>query len=83
MLSISTTVLAMALLGMFNVHQHGRLNAALVLLYAFTSGIAGFVSAYYYRLFNGTAWVANTNLTSILFMGLFPHSSRIFHALCI
>ena len=69
MLSISTSVMLMALLGMFNVHQHGRLNAALVLLYAFTSGIAGFVSAYYFRLFNGTNWVANVNITSILFMG--------------
>lgn len=69
LLSISTAVLVMALFGMFNVHQHGRLNASLVLLYAFTSWIAGLVSAHFYRLFNGVNWVANINITSALFTG--------------
>jgi len=36
-LAIVTGILLMALLGMFNVHRHGSINAAAILLYAFTS----------------------------------------------
>ena len=36
-LAIVSGILLMALLGMFNVHRHGSINAAAILLYAFTS----------------------------------------------
>ena len=36
-LAIISGILLMALLGMFNVHRHGSINAAAILLYAFTS----------------------------------------------
>ena len=36
-LTISTGVLLMAMLGMFNVHRHGSINTAAVVLYALTS----------------------------------------------
>lgn len=36
-LALATGILMMALLGMFNVHRHGAINAAAIVLYAFTS----------------------------------------------
>lgn len=60
-------ILLMALLGLFNVHRHGSLNTAAFLLYALTSGIAGFVSAKNYRQMNGEKWVWNINLTACLY----------------
>jgi len=37
-LAIVTGVLLMALLNMFNVHRHGTIDIAVIMLYAFTSG---------------------------------------------
>jgi len=36
-LAIATGVLVMALMGMFNVHRHGSINIAVIILYALTS----------------------------------------------
>ena len=36
-LAIATGILLMALSGMFNVHRHGSINTAAILLYALTS----------------------------------------------
>ena len=36
-LALATGILMMALLGMFNVHRHGAINSAAIVLYAFTS----------------------------------------------
>ena len=36
-LAISAGVLVMAIMGMFNVHRHGAINTAGILLYALTS----------------------------------------------
>jgi transmembrane 9 superfamily protein 1 len=36
-LTICTGVLLMAMLGMFNVHRHGSINTAAIVLYALTS----------------------------------------------
>lgn len=57
----------MAVLGMFNVHRHGSINAASIFLYAFTSCISGYVAANMYRKMGGQNWVWNINLTSALF----------------
>lgn len=37
-LALATGILVMALFGMFNVHRHGSINSAAVVLYALTSG---------------------------------------------
>ena len=66
-LALAVGILFMAIVGLFNVHKHGSLNTAAVLLYAFTSGIAGFVSARVYKQMNGDKWVWNVNLTVCLF----------------
>ena len=36
-LTLATGIMLMAMLGMFNVHRHGSINSAGVILYAFTS----------------------------------------------
>lgn len=66
-LAIASGILLMAVLGMFNVHRHGSINSAAVLLYAFTSCIAGYVAANMYKKMGGDSWVWNVNLTSALF----------------
>lgn len=57
----------MALLGMFNVHRHHSMNSTAILLYAFTSCIAGYVSASLFKRIGGQNWVWNVVLTSSFF----------------
>lgn len=59
----------MALLGMFNVHHHGAINSAAILLYALTCCISGYVSSHFYRQIGGERWVWNIILTTSLFSG--------------
>ena len=73
-LAVAVGIIGMALMGMFNVHRHGSMNSAAIFLYALASTIAGYVSSSYYRMMGGTKWIANVNLTTILFAGvLFCH----------
>ena len=60
----------MALLGMFNVHRHGAINSAAILLYALTCCISGYVSSHFYRQIGGERWVWNIILTTSLFSGM-------------
>lgn len=66
-LTLGSVILIMALLGIFNVHRHGQINAAAIVLYAFTSCVSGYVSANMYHKLAGENWVWNINLTSSLF----------------
>lgn len=66
-LTLSFGILLMAMFGLFNVHRHGSLNTAAILLYALTSGIAGYISAKVYKQMNGENWVWNINLAACLF----------------
>ncbi len=66
-LALACGILLMAMLGLFNVHRHGSLNTAAILLYALTSGIAGYISAKIYKQMNGENWVWNINLAACLF----------------
>ena len=59
----------MALLGMFNVHRHGAINSAAIVMYALTSCVSGYVSCSFYTQINGQRWVWNIILTSSLFSG--------------
>jgi transmembrane 9 superfamily protein 1 len=52
---------------MFTVHRHGSLIAAGVILYAFTSCVAGFMSGRMYRQLQGEHWTWNIILTANLF----------------
>ncbi|XP_041361751.1 transmembrane 9 superfamily member 1-like [Gigantopelta aegis] len=70
-LALATGILLMALSGMFNVHQHGAINSAAIILYAFTACISGYVSTNIFRRMGGNNWVWIINLTSALFAAPF------------
>jgi len=66
-LSLAVGLLFVALFGLFNVHRHGSLNSAAIILFALTSCVSGYVSARMYKQMNGDQWVWNINLTACLF----------------
>jgi transmembrane 9 superfamily protein 1 len=66
-LSIFIGLLVFAVLGMFSVHRHGSLIASGIILYAFTSCVAGFMSGRMYRQLQGEHWTWNIVLTANLF----------------
>ncbi|XP_048374239.1 transmembrane 9 superfamily member 1 [Sphaerodactylus townsendi] len=70
-LALGTGIIVMALLGMFNVHRHGAINSAAILLYALTCCISGYVSSNFYRQIGGELWVWNILLTTSLFSAPF------------
>lgn len=82
-------IIVMALLGMFNVHRHGAINSAAIVLYALTSCVSGYVSCCFYTQLNGQRWVWNIILTSSLFSGeimsLYPWMvpARLVHVTCV
>ncbi|XP_035267920.1 transmembrane 9 superfamily member 1 isoform X1 [Anguilla anguilla] len=66
-LTLATGIIVMALLGMFNVHRHGAINSAAIVLYALTSCVSGYCSCRFYTQIHGQRWVWNIILTSTLF----------------
>ncbi|XP_064187301.1 transmembrane 9 superfamily member 1 isoform X3 [Anguilla rostrata] len=66
-LTLATGIIIMALLGMFNVHRHGAINSAAIVLYALTSCVSGYCSCRFYTQIHGQRWVWNIILTSTLF----------------
>ncbi|XP_006036573.1 transmembrane 9 superfamily member 1 isoform X1 [Alligator sinensis] len=70
-LALGTGIIVMALLGVFNVHRHGAINSAAILLYALTCCVAGYVSSHFYRQLGGESWVWNIVLTTSLFSAPF------------
>uniref|UniRef100_UPI00398F4DF7 transmembrane 9 superfamily member 1 n=1 Tax=Pristiophorus japonicus TaxID=55135 RepID=UPI00398F4DF7 len=70
-LALGTGIIAMALMGMFNVHRHGAINSAAILLYALTCCVSGYISSNFYRKIGGERWVWNIVLTTSLFSAPF------------
>ena len=66
-LTLFTGLMMMAFAGLFNVHHHGSFNTAVVMLYAFTCFISGYVSNRLYKSIDGLNWVWNIVLTSSVF----------------
>ena len=62
-------VFALALVGAFYPYNRGALLTAIIVIYALTSGIAGYVAANHYRQMGGENWVRNVLLTGFLFCG--------------
>ena len=50
-------IFLLALIGVFYPYNRGALFTALVVIYALTSGIAGYSAASMYRQLEGTNWV--------------------------
>ncbi|XP_038603022.1 LOW QUALITY PROTEIN: transmembrane 9 superfamily member 1-like [Tachyglossus aculeatus] len=65
-LALGTGIIVMGLLGLFNVHRHGAINSAAILLYVLTCCVSGYVSSHFYRQIGGERWVWNVVLTTSL-----------------
>ena len=67
--SYSHSPIHICLLSLLVPISHHAMNSAGILLYAFTSSVAGYVSARLYRKMNGDNWVWNVILTASMFAG--------------
>ncbi|KAI4299650.1 hypothetical protein L6164_033086 [Bauhinia variegata] len=65
--TLSIFIFMLALVGVFYQYNRGSLITALVLIYAFTSGIAGYSSASFYHMLEGKNWARNLIFTGSLF----------------
>ncbi|XP_049348578.1 transmembrane 9 superfamily member 2-like isoform X2 [Solanum verrucosum] len=62
-------IFMMALVGVFYPYNRGALFTALLVIYALTSGVAGYTSTSFYCQLEGTNWVKNLVWTGCLFFG--------------
>ncbi|GMN51445.1 hypothetical protein TIFTF001_020596 [Ficus carica] len=67
--TLTVFIFLLALVGVFYPYNRGALFTALVVIYALTSGIAGYTAASFYCQLEGTNWVRNLLLTGCLFCG--------------
>ncbi|KAK6256534.1 hypothetical protein SCA6_017839 [Theobroma cacao] len=67
--TLTIFIFILALVGVFYPYNRGALFTALVVIYALTSGIAGYTTASFYCQLEGTNWVRNLLLTGGLFCG--------------
>lgn len=64
-------IFVLALVGVFYPYNRGALYTALIVLYALTACIAGFVGSSYYKQMEGELWVRNILMTCFVFCGPF------------
>ncbi|CAM8876458.1 unnamed protein product [Rhodiola kirilowii] len=67
--TLTIFIFLLALVGVFYPYNRGALFTSLVVIYALTSGIAGYTSTSFYLQLEGTNWVRNLLLTGCLFCG--------------
>ncbi|CAM8936379.1 unnamed protein product [Rhodiola kirilowii] len=67
--TLTLFIFLLALVGVFYPYNRGALFTALVVIYALTSGIAGYTSTSFYCQLEGSNWVRNLLLTGCLFCG--------------
>ncbi|XP_023733911.1 transmembrane 9 superfamily member 3 [Lactuca sativa] len=67
--ALTIFIFILALVGVFYPYNRGALFTALVVIYALTSGIAGYTASSFYCQLEGTNWVRNLLLTGSLFCG--------------
>jgi hypothetical protein len=67
--ALSIFIFLLACVGVFYPYNRGGLFTALIVLYALTAGISGYVAASYFRQMEGGSWVRNILLTSFTFCG--------------
>lgn len=68
-LVLAFCVFGLSLLGTFYPYNRGAMFTSLIVLYALTAGISGYMSASYYRQMEGSKWVSNLLLTAFIFFG--------------
>lgn len=69
LLALAVFIFMLALVGVFYPYNRGSLYTALVLIYALTSGIAGYTASSFYKQLEGVNWVRNILYTGGLFCG--------------
>ncbi|KAE8654783.1 Transmembrane 9 superfamily member 3 [Hibiscus syriacus] len=67
--TIAIFIFILAMVGIFYPYNRGVLLSTLVVIYALTSGIAGYTAASFYCQLEGINWVRNLLLTGSLFCG--------------
>ncbi|KAL1348553.1 hypothetical protein HN51_024520 [Arachis hypogaea] len=67
--ALSIFIFMLALVGVFYPYNRGALVTALVIIYALTSGIAGYSAASFYYMIEGKNWMKIMVLTGSLFSG--------------
>ncbi|KAG8493127.1 hypothetical protein CXB51_010624 [Gossypium anomalum] len=67
--TLTVFIFMLALVGVFYPYNRGALFTALVVIYALTSGIAGYTATSFYCQLEGNNWVRNLLLTGCLFCG--------------
>ncbi|KAI4365802.1 hypothetical protein MLD38_021759 [Melastoma candidum] len=67
--TLTVFIFLLALVGVFYPYNRGALFTALVVIYALTSGVAGYTATSMYCQLEGTNWVRNLLLTGFLFCG--------------
>ncbi|XP_014504041.1 transmembrane 9 superfamily member 2 [Vigna radiata var. radiata] len=67
--TLAIFIFMLALVGVFYPYNRGSLFTALVIIYALTSGIAGYYAASFYYMVEGKNWVKILVLTGSLFSG--------------
>mmetsp|Transcript_15064 Transcript_15064/g.40711 ORF Transcript_15064/g.40711 Transcript_15064/m.40711 type:complete len:621 (+) Transcript_15064:197-2059(+) len=68
---LSLFIFGLALVGVFYPYNRGALYSAIIVLYALTACIAGYVAASYYKQMEGQLWVRNILLTCFVYCGPF------------
>eukprot|EP00899_Mesostigma_viride_P015679 jgi/Mesvir1/24111/Mv10831-RA.2 len=69
LLIMTLFIFFLALVGVFYPYNRGALYTAIIVLYALTAGIAGYVSSSFYKQMEGDKWVRNVLLTACMFCG--------------
>ncbi|GBF98650.1 hypothetical protein Rsub_11644 [Raphidocelis subcapitata] len=70
-LALAACIFALSLVGVFYPYNRGALFTALILLYALTAGVAGYVAGSYYRQFGGEDWAKAIVATVVVYCGPF------------
>ncbi|XP_059649751.1 transmembrane 9 superfamily member 2-like isoform X3 [Cornus florida] len=69
LLILTLSILILGLVGVFYPYNRGALCTALFVIFAITSGIAGYTAVSFYCKLEGTNWMRNLLLTGCLFCG--------------
>lgn len=77
--SSAISIFILALVGVFYPYNRGALFSALVVLYALTSGIAGYTATSTYLQLEGTNWVHQTHFFGFRFLNKLESFMGLFH----
>jgi hypothetical protein len=68
-LTLLVALLLLGVFGFFHPMERGSVIVVSLLLFALTCGVAGYVSAFWYKRMGGTAWIQTAMVTASIFAG--------------